>query len=261
MAFPIFPALAGAVSLWQGAQHNASQRRAAGQSLAQQQDWLQRQLSWYDTMFGNARRLDESGAFDPSAQIRGLEKATAKFEARDLGNLSGALRTAGFRPGDSELGTRLDTVKAKYRDQLDQMRLALQRQSVFDKIGAYNSANPGVLGQGINTLGSNYAMQLGQIQDPTALFGSVMPFLGNRSSKNSPKTDDIAGANSALSPTPHLAAMKGFDFWGQRGLPTSNLSQAPWQLARQNPAGFIMAASAAMPTVGAAALAAKKKKK
>lgn len=169
---------------------NSSAQRAANRAAADARRLTDRQVKLFDQMLGFADQARERGDFDAEQRIAGLERDMARYEGRDLGNLAGALRTAGYRPGDSELGTRLDAVKQKYRGDLDRMRLDERRKALFDMMGAYGATNP----QGLNTaIGFNQGQQqlaLSQMQDPSKLFASIMPYLrtGERAISRAPRS-------------------------------------------------------------------------
>lgn len=132
-----------------------------------------RQTGLFDMIQKIVKEADAKGAFDPSAAIADLEKRTADYEGKDLGNLAGALRVAGYREGDSEIGRRLDSVKMNYRNMLDTKRLELKRQSLQDKLAAYSGINSNMLNPAIQRAE-------GMQQNPGGFYQSLMPFLGNR---------------------------------------------------------------------------------
>lgn len=156
---------------------NSGAQRAANRAAADARRLTDRQVKLFDQILGFADQARERGDFDPEQRIAGLERDMARYEGRDMGNTAGALRTAGYRPGDSELGTRLDAVKLKYRADLDRMRLDERRKALFDMLGAYNASNPQGLNTAIGYQQGQQQMALGQMQNPGQLFASIMPFL------------------------------------------------------------------------------------
>lgn len=137
---------------------------------AKQDALAQRYIQLFDTLFGKTAEAERRGFFDPASRLALLNRETAFYEGRDLGNLAGALRIAGYRPGDSEIGTRLDAVKAKYRLAREKMADEIRRQSFADLLSAYASANP-------QALNAPLALYSSRMQDPTAFFQALMPYL------------------------------------------------------------------------------------
>lgn len=160
-----------------GQDANRKAQNSADKATGNQKDLIKRQTMLFDMLFNNAKGLDESGAFDPDKQIKSLEDQTAKYESRDAGNSEGALATLGYKPGDSAVNDALVRTKLLYRNQLDQMRTAITRQSIFDKISAYSAANPQYLSQGIATYGQQAANAQSQVGNPANAFAAIMPFL------------------------------------------------------------------------------------
>jgi len=178
----LIPSVIGLISN-QGAQKSANKAANRGKKLED------KQVQLFDTILQLVQQADQNGQFNPEQQIKQLEDDTAKYEQRDMGNLAGALRVAGYKPGDSEIGKRLDAVKTNYRTQLDSMRTNLRRGAFTDRLNAYQQVNPGMLNQGINNAYNSQLMALGQMQNPAGLFGAMMPFLqGKQSGQNLKQT-------------------------------------------------------------------------
>jgi len=176
MAFP-FAAVLGGASLIAGLVANEQQRKAARSAANSQRALVARQLALFDAMEKRVKDMEASGAFDPTKALENMEKQTAKYESRDMGNLAGALRVAGYRPGDSEIGARLDSVKTAYRDFLDTKRVEIPRMYNADKLAAYGSLNSGALNSGIEVFGRNRDLALAQIQNPAGFLAAWIPFL------------------------------------------------------------------------------------
>jgi len=173
-AVPLAVAGAGLVG---GMMQNDTQRRAANRAAGQQQELLNRQREIFDTI-NNLRRLAEGqGFFDPKKRIAQIDKNSAEYEARDLGNLAGALRVAGYRPGDSELGVRLDAVKRKHKGDRERQYAEAERQSFFDHINAVAAANGGMLNPGIEAAQRQQEIALSRIQNPAGFLASLLPYL------------------------------------------------------------------------------------
>jgi len=188
--------IGGAVAgLLSNRENNRKQENTAKDQLGQQQQLIDRQTKLFDTLFGAASDADKSGAFDPEKQIDLLNRTTAKYESRDLGNLGGALSIAGYKPGDSEVGVRMDAVKGKYQLERENQESQIRRQSLFDRFNAYNSANGGMLNAGIGTAGQNADRAYSRMQNPANLFQSIIPFLEMKKKKQSGfKTGDVQGS-------------------------------------------------------------------
>lgn len=167
----------GAATLISGKGANKKAQRASDKAGAYAKELEKRAVKLYDLLLANAEKADLSGAFDPEKRIAALEKDTARYESRDSGNLGGALASAGYKVGDSEIGVRLDAVKSKYRNFLDTMRDQIRQQAFFDKQAAYSSANPGMLNAAIGGARGEQQNALARLQNPSGFLGSFLPTL------------------------------------------------------------------------------------
>ena len=178
MADPISAGL-GAISLIQGKSAQKSADRQARSAEKSAKSLEARATKLFDVLFSTAENADKAGVYDPEKRIAALEADTGRYESRDTGNLAGAMRVAGYRPGDSEIGTRLDSVKIKYRRFLDDMREKIRVGSVREKQAAYAGANVGNLQPGIQGANTRfgYATQEANSYDPSAFLQSWLPSL------------------------------------------------------------------------------------
>ena len=167
----------GAISLISGIAQNERARRDANRAARLQRALVAKQMEWYDRAMGIYNDAKKAGKFDPDSRIRNLEKRTAEYEGMDAGNLAGALKVAGARAGDSEIATRLDTVKLKYRKYLDEMRDNLVSQTLADEVNTYRVADPSVLNGGIQTAGQQQQLALSQIQNPANALAAFLPYI------------------------------------------------------------------------------------
>jgi hypothetical protein len=180
----------GALSSMQAGQ---DAERAARRADSQGRGLEERATRIWDLLFANAQKAESEGQFDPERRIAALEKATAGYEAKDMGNLAGALRVTGYRPGDSEIGTRLDDVKLKYRKYLDQARDDIRVRTFQEKQDAYalpmQYLQPGL--QGAQNRGNVARSDAAGTAGGLAGFAqAIMPLL------NRPKTTPTVGAKT-----------------------------------------------------------------
>lgn len=177
MAIDPISAGLSAVSLISGKNSNKKAESDASKARKSSQRLEDRVVDLWDTLFKRAQDAEKSGTFDPEKRIAALEKNTAEYESRDLGNLAGALTVAGARPGDSEVGTRLDAVKVKYRKFLDNMRDEIRTSSFWDQQNAYMSANPSYLSGAMQGSANREQTALSQVQNPAGFLQNLLPSL------------------------------------------------------------------------------------
>lgn len=177
MAIDPLSAGLSAVSLISGKNSNKKAQSTADKAQKSNKRLEDRAVKLFDVLFSGAEKAVQSGVFDPERKIAQLEKDTGEYESRDLGNLAGALTTAGYQPGDSEIGVRLDAVKGKYRKFLDTMREEIRSKSFFEQQQAYQSANPSYLQPAIQ--GNNQTAQnaLASQQNPAGFLANLLPSL------------------------------------------------------------------------------------
>ncbi len=149
MAIDPISAGLSAVSMIGGKNANKKAEKKAESAQKGAKALEERAIKLWDVLFNRAEQAAQDGTFDPERRIQALERDTGAYEARDAGNLAGAMSVAGYKPGDSEIGTRLDAVKVKYRKFLDNMRDEIRTKSFFEQNQAYQAANPAYLAPGI----------------------------------------------------------------------------------------------------------------
>ncbi len=205
-------------------------RRDANRAAAKTESLTDRKLRLFELLQSIVENADKAGQFDPQTQINQLEKDTAKYEGLDLGNLAGALRVAGYRPGDSEIGTRLDAVKQKYRSELDTAREQIRRQSFIDKLNAYSAINPSLLDSSIQNSSNRESLARQQQANfnPINFLGSMMPYLEPRSSTTTTKSAAQAPDSKWSLPVSYNDPRNGMGFMLD---PVSSGRRKPWELA------------------------------
>lgn len=164
---------------------NQDAQRRADQALKYGQGLEGRATALYDKLLAEVQKADSEGQFDPERRIRAMEKDTANYESKDMGNLAGALRVAGYRGGDSEIGTRLDAVKLKYQKMRESMSDQIRTQTFNEKLAAYNSVNANLLQPGIQGSQFRYSANTSNQSNPSGLVAAIAPFL-NKKDKTTP---------------------------------------------------------------------------
>lgn len=142
----VLPALIGGLGLFMQNEANNDAQSSANAAQASQDQLAQRQIALFDRIQQRYNELRDSGAFSPEARIRQLNEDTAKYESTDSGNLAGAFRTSGYNPGDSELATRLDSVKMKYRGARENAANQIRREATNDELAAMQGQQSGASG-------------------------------------------------------------------------------------------------------------------
>lgn len=158
------------------AQNNVDENQEAQDRI------LDRQTGLFDLIQGIVQQADKDGQFDPDRMLAQLDKDVAQSKGRDMGALGAGLSAAGYKPGDSEVGTRMDDIALKYQDYRDRQATDIRQNSFLQKLNAYQ----GIGGQQLNPALSVYGQRAGDaqqnVQNPMGFFQSIMPFLqgGNR---------------------------------------------------------------------------------
>jgi hypothetical protein len=164
----------GAASLISGKEANKKARKDAQSAQSGQKAIEQRMIKLWDVLFARAKKAEDTGEFDPEKRIAALESDTARYESRDLGNLTGAMRIAGYKPGDSEVRTRQDAVKIKYRSFLDNLRNQIRDKSWQDQQDAYLSVGGANLGAPLASMQNRATSSYGRIQNPSGFLGNLL---------------------------------------------------------------------------------------
>lgn len=170
----------GALGTYLSNQQSEMAGRRADHAQNQQDALVQRQSGLFDKLMGIVQGADSAGQFDPTSRINAMNTDLAAYEHRDQSNLAGAMRTSGYRPGDSELATRSNGVAANYALQEREQDQAIRQNAFGQKLQAYGavgSAGAG-LDPGIGAYGQRAGMyqQIAGQQSPAGLIGSMAPY-------------------------------------------------------------------------------------
>jgi hypothetical protein len=138
---------------------------------------MQRQIDLFDMLQRVVTDADKGGQFDPERQIAQLDKDVAKNQGRDMGNLGAGMSAAGYRPGDSEIGTRMDSVGLKYRDYRNRTANDIRTNSFLRKLQAYQGIGGQQLNPALSVYGQREHDAMGSMGNPSNFFSSIMPFL------------------------------------------------------------------------------------
>lgn len=151
------PAALGVGGALLGKDQARGQELIAEEANANQKELIKRQVGLFDQILGMVKGADASGQFDPSAQLLKLDQDIQKGQQNDMEALSGAMRVAGYKPGDSEIGAQLRGVQKNYADRRLTMAQAI-RDSAFDRrLAAYRGVDTQSLNPGIQTYGQQAA--------------------------------------------------------------------------------------------------------
>lgn len=167
----------GVASLASGMSGNKGAQKAAASAAKSQKDLAKRQAMLFDTIFNTVKGADQQGFFNPDKRLEQLTADSAKYSGLDQGNTAGAMRVAGYKPGDSEIGLNLGAIKNKYA--LDWQRQAndIRNQSMQNKLNAYGAAGGVNLGGAMQVYGQQQQNAMSQMQNPGGLLASLAPFM------------------------------------------------------------------------------------
>jgi hypothetical protein len=171
------PLIGAGATIFSGMMNNNAQQHAADSAAAQQQQLLDMQKAIFNTINNVRMAGEQQGLFDPQKRMDMIDKQDAHFENLDLGNQAGALRVAGYRPGDSEYGIRNDAIANKHQVYRDQQYAQAISQAFNDHLNAITAANGNMLNPGIQAAQQNRMLALGSMQNPAGFFSSIMPLL------------------------------------------------------------------------------------
>jgi hypothetical protein len=160
-------------------QQNEMAGRKADDAKRGQDELLKEQLGLFKMMKETVLTMDKLGQFDPEKQIAQLDKDVSKNQGRDMGNLGAGLSAAGYRPGDSEIGTRMDAIALKHRDYRDRLATDIRANAATQKLNAYGMLNGGQLNPGIGAYGN----RMESVQQPPSsaeFYQALMPFFNSQ---------------------------------------------------------------------------------
>lgn len=168
-------AITGGAGLLGGLLNNQSQQKTANAANAGAQSQIARQNLLFDTIMNLAK--NSAGSLSPDTQIANLGKDASFWNGQQMLGTAAALKTSGYQPGDSEVGTQLARTNAinqrAFVNAANQIRVnaSLQQEAL------YGAAQPGSLNAGIAYNQGQQQSAYGRMTSPGALFASATPFM------------------------------------------------------------------------------------
>lgn len=198
MAIDPISAGLGAVSLLSGkqAQKKADKRRDAAQESEAQM--AARAAKLFDVIMGNVDRADAGGLFDPEKRFAEMRKTLDRENDMDSVQLAGDLRIAGGKPGERASMNRLAGLRANQSEGLSRIKDQVTQESFFNKLSAYQAANPQSLLGAAGIYGRQADRAAGMGPNPGGFFESVMPFMnGGGGTSRRPTTVQGGGGDGS----------------------------------------------------------------
>lgn len=154
---------------------------AASKAAGSQKALLQRQTALFDAIFNAVQQADRSGFFNPDVRIAEAKGDLTRQTDTAMANTAGALKVAGYKPGDTAIEERIGTIARNSALQFSKVAQGIRDSSLMNKLSAYGMANPGTLNPGISAYGQQAQMAQGRADAITGqvpgLVGSMMPYL------------------------------------------------------------------------------------
>lgn len=195
----------------QRAQRDASSARrdmtAASNQAAEKERLMAAELmKQYNQRMQIAQDAINSGVFDANRLVSRLDQDWMRNQSRMLENAAGAFRTMGYRPGDSEPGTRLQAAMQQGLNQRNQQAEALRMQAPNMLLQLLGNAEGGLLnrvasmeGAAANRLfnlgANNYNMAQANQSDLGSFIGTLMPFLNRTQGQGGVGTPPLSDAS------------------------------------------------------------------
>jgi hypothetical protein len=195
------PLVLGGASIYQGAQQNEMANRRADEAGKKQDELVKRQTELFDTIRGIVTAADKGGQFDPTQQLLQLDKDINKSSRQEGESLASAMRVAGYKPGDSEIGARQDAVTLKHRDARLSAANNIRQNSFLQKLQAYQAIGGQQLNPGIGVYGMQQQNAMSQRPDMGGLLGSMQPYL-------MPQTQEIQQQQQAPFRLPRIPGIR-----------------------------------------------------
>ena len=165
--------LASGVGLAQGIGNNRRAQQQGDQALGLQRQNQQLALAEQARLAEVRRQL--LGQIDPAAQVAASREAYAANQALSLQNLGGALRTAGYQPGDSAILSGGLGLTRRGLAQQAQQEQAIRQNAIAQQAGIAQLGSP----NGVMAANAGYANALNQnAQQYRTDYGGLLAGLG-----------------------------------------------------------------------------------
>lgn len=178
-----------------GGKNNKSQQSQANKANAAAQGQIQRQNLLFDTIMNLAK--NNQGALSADGQISNLAKDQSFWNSQQLGGTAAALRTAGYQPGDSEIGQQLSAVNQRNQRSFLQQANQIRVNAPLQQEALYGAANPGSLNAGLGYDQNQENAAYSRMSSPSSLIGAATPFLNPNLYKRQGFNLQGANGNSA----------------------------------------------------------------
>jgi|GEM_PF-3671921 len=168
-AVPIISAVTGVMGLIQNMRAQRDANNLNNRALDAQTRAQGMQMEAFETASSIQEQLEKmfqqhqaEGVYDADRRIEAVKRQLGDYEERDMGNTAGALATAGFKPGDSEIGVRLDSVKQKNQQTFADIVSQLIGQVAGEEMNALSMLRPDgmISAAGLGTSGAGQESQI-----------------------------------------------------------------------------------------------------
>lgn len=185
----------GAISLFSGkqAQKKAEKRMDAAQ--ANEAMMAARAAKLFDVIMGHVEKAEGSGLFNPEHRFTEMRKTLDRENDMDAAQLAGDLRIAGGKPGERASMNRLAGLRANQSEGLARIKDQISQESFFNKLSAYQAANPNAILGAAQIYGNQANRATGMMPNPSGFFESMMPFL-NTGEGSSRRPGTVPGSGS-----------------------------------------------------------------
>ena len=165
--------------------NNQGAQRSANRAMRMQDQLTERQIRAADERWRIANEMRNAGYFDPTRAIAESNRLSLHEEGLSRGNMSGAMRIAGYAPGgDSEYRVRDDALDEKYKASRSAQNFQIARALRQEELAAFDPSYTASLNPAIGVQGDRmnfYNSQIGSLGGLMQGLGGMFPQAPGRS--------------------------------------------------------------------------------
>lgn len=191
-------AITAGAGLIGGASNNKHQQSMASQANANAQQQIGMQNQLFQTIMGLANK--NVGTLNADTQVGNLVKDSTFWNGQQLNGLAGAMRTAGYQPGDSEVNAQLGAANQRNQLQFGQMANQIRVNAPMQQEALYGVAQPGSLNAGIGYNQGQEQMAYSRMSNPGPFIQSISPFLNPNNQYGTGSQTQKVGSGLNLGP-------------------------------------------------------------
>lgn len=171
------PGIMAGASMASGLLGNMKAQGAANKAQGTRDALNRRLIDRFDRMMGIVHSADVHGQFDPNQTIGRMKADANQGRQIEEAQTAAGAEKMGYQPGDTAFSRAMGRVSERFQTGIAQNAEAIRSGKLREELSAYGAPSGQDLAPGINAAEQDQQMALSQMQDPSGMLSSLMPYL------------------------------------------------------------------------------------